>query len=891
MQTKQIIKKLKKLFLFIALLTFIKVSNAQLVINELSQGASGAKEYVEFLVIGTPSCDSSTVDLRGWVFDDNNGWHASGAGRGIAAGHKRFSSNIQWASIRMGALIVIYNETDRNPLIPADDPTDANHDCVYILPSSSSLFDHNSTTPSSSLYVPYAGSTYSGIGNWAPLGMSNSDDAFHSVSPSALGRPYFAIAWGNNVDSNTVYFPGTMGVNVVSMFNLIDDNPFNAANYSKDAIISGSSLETPGSPNNLANLAWINLMKNSCLPFTSTNIIVDTTVCSGTAIFAGGALQTTSGTYYDTIIASVGCDTLKRTNLTVRFGSSGILNQDICSGSTYFFNGINQSITGTYLDTVINSTGCDSTITLNLTVVPNSTYTINQSICTGQSYLFNGISRNTTGTYLDTLINYTGCDSILTLNLTVNAFSSGAINRTICAGQSYLFNGINRTSTGTYIDTLPISLGCDSILTLYLTVVPTSTASLNISICNGQTYLFNGVNRSAAGTYLDTLANFGGCDSILTLTLSIRPSAASSINANICNGSSYLFDGINRSIAGSYVDTVPNSSGCDSIITLNLTINPTNAITQNINICEGTSYVVLGSVYTTTGTYFDTLTNLYGCDSILRTDLNVTPINYSRNISICNGQSLTIGGIARTTPGSYDDSAISISGCDSVMRTILSVNRTDSTLSSISLCSGDAFNGVVYTDDTTLSQTRSNAFGCDSVTITNIIVNPLPLVNAGNDTTINIGESALLSATGATAYYWNNGVLLPFNMVTPLGTTTYFVTGTDMNNCSNVDTITVFVGSMMDSTLIAIPNAFSPNGDGVNDVFKVLASQNLTIDLFQIFNRWGAIIFETIDSNVGWNGSYSNRDQPIGSYVYYVQCHSTVDSKIKSYTGTVTLLR
>ena len=88
-------------------------AKCQLVINELSQGPSGTKEYVEFLVTGTVSCGgTNTVDLRGWIIDDNNSWHASGSGTGIATGHAKFDSIPQWANVKIGSLILVYNDAD-----------------------------------------------------------------------------------------------------------------------------------------------------------------------------------------------------------------------------------------------------------------------------------------------------------------------------------------------------------------------------------------------------------------------------------------------------------------------------------------------------------------------------------------------------------------------------------------------------------------------------------------------------------------------------------------------------------------------------------------------------------------------------------------------------------
>ena len=93
-----------------------------LIINEVSQG-TGTSEYVEFVVIGTPTCASPIpgFDLRKVIIDDNNGNFATGSGTGIAPGAIRFANSTFWQNIPQGTLIVIYNETSANPSLPPDD--------------------------------------------------------------------------------------------------------------------------------------------------------------------------------------------------------------------------------------------------------------------------------------------------------------------------------------------------------------------------------------------------------------------------------------------------------------------------------------------------------------------------------------------------------------------------------------------------------------------------------------------------------------------------------------------------------------------------------------------------------------------------------------------------
>jgi hypothetical protein len=92
----------------------------------------------------------------------------------------------------------------------------------------------------------------------------------------------------------------------------------------------------------------------------------------------------------------------------------------------------------------------------------------------------------------------------VTLNLIVNPTRTGIINATICSNQTYLFNGVNLNTTGSYIDTFTSANGCDSVVTLNLTVNPTSTGTINATICSNQTYLYNGVNLNTSGSYIDT---------------------------------------------------------------------------------------------------------------------------------------------------------------------------------------------------------------------------------------------------------------------------------------------------------------------------------------------------------------------------------------------------
>lgn len=187
------------------------------------------------------------------------------------------------------------------------------------------------------------------------------------------------------------------------------------------------------------------------------------------------------------------------------------------------------------------------------------------------------------------------CDSMTNIvSVDVLANSTGTFSQSICSGTSYLFNGVNLTTAGSYLDTLSNSVGCDSFVTLNLTVRPTSSGSLSANICNNDYYTFNGVNLNVAGTYLDTFSNYVGCDSVVTLTLAVRSISTGTISASICTGASFFFDGANRTSTGLYYDTLVNAVGCDSVLTLNLTVLTSCSLPPNDSRCRPINFSASG---------------------------------------------------------------------------------------------------------------------------------------------------------------------------------------------------------------------------------------------------------------------------------------------------------
>ena len=198
-------------------------------------------------------------------------------------------------------------------------------------------------------------------------------------------------------------------------------------------------------------------------------------------------------------------------------------NVAICNGQTYNFQGQAYSNTGVYTVMTTDAQGCQTNNQLTLTVNPNLSSSVNESICQGSSISFNGQIYSTAGSFPVTLTSLTGCDSIVTLNLTVNPAPVTQLNESICSGSSFTFGNQNLTQSGQYSQTLQTVAGCDSIVNLNLVVNPVLTSIQNTTICQGESVLFSGQSLSNSGLYSDTLQTINGCDSIINLNLLVNP--------------------------------------------------------------------------------------------------------------------------------------------------------------------------------------------------------------------------------------------------------------------------------------------------------------------------------------------------------------------------------
>jgi gliding motility-associated-like protein len=476
------------------------------------------------------------------------------------------------------------------------------------------------------------------------------------------------------------------------------------------------------------------------------------------------------------------------------------------------------------------------------------------------------------------------------------------------------------------------------------TICVGQNSTLNAS--GASTYLWNPgamtgasvvVSPASTTTYTVTGTSAAGCTNTAQVTVTVQPCSVPQVNfmasdTTLCVGDCISFTDLSTNSPTSWSWTFNGSS------------TPASALQNPTNIC-----------YPTAGTYAVTLvaTNSNGNGTLTKSNYIVVnpapPANAGPDVTICTGQSTTLTGSGGTLynwqPGNLSGSSVTVTPASTTTYTLTVVDAngctaTDFVTITVSVCTTPVaalsasdnticestcidftdmstgtptgwqwnFPGAVPSSSTQQNPTNicyntpgnysvtliaTNAFGSDTITMTNAIsVGTTPAVNAGPFTTIAIGNSTQLHATGgAGTYSWSppTGLNNPNSqnpVASPTVTTTYTVTYTDGFGCTASDTVTVEV---IEAYSLFVPGAFSPNNDGNNDVLYVRGAGIKQLS-FVVFDRFGEKVFESSSVNDGWDGTFRGKDMNTGIYVWYVDAvfYNATTQKLK---GDVSLVR
>lgn len=637
---------------FTTVVAFIIISGSnlfsqQLFINEVSQGPSGAFEYVEFVVSGNSTCQTPPpcLDMRGIIIDDNNGQFASGSGTGIAPGAMRFANTSFWQCIPIGTIIVIYNENERNAAIPADDLSMSDGNNRLILPASSNLLEKHTTIPSNS-NSNYSSSGWTSGGQWNTVGMANGDDSFQIRQNLSSTSPSHAVSWGNNNQQTIIYFSGSAGGKVFSMMNTSSNDPSAQVNWQSAA---AAANQTPGVPNSPQNQSWINSMLNNTggngpdLTVSSTN-----TGC-GTACTGSASVSVSGGTASYTYLWSNNATTASISDLCAQTYTIEVTDANGCTATeqvTISAESNTMSVSANVTNESCPNT-CNGAVTTTVTggTAPY-TYLWSNGATTSS------ISNVCAQTYTVEVTDASGCSATVqetvgtnpaTLNVSANGTNESCANE--CDGTAavtasggtapYTYSWSNGTGTaaiqnlcaGNYTATVTDANGCES--SANHTVLPGATGQtpvitpagpyttddvpvqLTASIAGGtwtadctNCISNNGVfNPQTAGEGVHQICyttGSGACMETACIMITVTQGCATqytSQDLNACPGEALIFDGQELIAAGNYDFNYLTANGCDSIHTIHFGFFTTHPQHDFATTCEGDSVEVNGSWY------------------------------------------------------------------------------------------------------------------------------------------------------------------------------------------------------------------------------------------------------------------------------------------------------
>ena len=382
---------------------------------------------------------------------------------------------------------------------------------------------------------------------------------------------------------------------------------------------------------------------------------------------------------------------------------------------------IKVSTTDTFKVTATNSTGCPAYTSITVKVHQDTTI-VDKYICQGSSFLFNGTQRTSAGVYRDTLPNFVGCDSLVILNLYIKNVDTTHVYDTLCGNMPVTFNNLSLTLAGTYRDTLKKLNGCDSHIFYHFIPKPIYNIPINRAICKSDSSLFGGKYLKISGTYSDTLKSIYNCDSILNLTLVVRGIDTTYIYDTLCGNMPKTFNGQSLTTAGFYRDTLKNIAGCDSHIFYHFIPKPSYETPISRAICANDSSLFGGKHYKLAGVYYDTLKTIQNCDSVFKLTLTVYPLDTTyQTQSICKGKTYNFHSQILTIPGNYSHKLKNKNNCDSLILLTLSLGDTSSYSFSQTICKSQSysFNNQNLNVAGVYRDTLTNAAGCDSfVTLT-----------------------------------------------------------------------------------------------------------------------------------------------------------------------------
>jgi len=776
----------KHLFYLIFLCLSFSARSQSLIINEFSNGPSGAQEYIEFVVVDpnfVQTCDGSPppcVDIRGWIIDDNSGYHGTG---GVAAGCNRFSYDPIWECVPLGTIIVIYNNVEPNVNLPSNDLSMTDNNCKLIIPiNNTQFFESNSTTPGAvACSYPTTGWLPGGI--WTNIGMANTGDCVRLVNLS--GCEVFSLCYASvNLNTQIYFNSGNSGTDNVWYFNNGDFNL--QSNWSEgcaDPNSCGANNQTPGAPNSPLNSSFIAQYNNNCQPILPVTVDAGNSfsICLNSTINLTGIA---AGTY-----TSVAWS-----------GGSGVFSSPNSVNTIYTPGNSDTNSIMLYID-AFNLCGIPTRdsiqidlIEVNVQVSNNGPYCPNEQIQlsaeAGFNYSWSG-PNSFTSSIQNPTINQANSNTIGTYSLIVTDPSTNCQSTFTTTVSLHNLPVIDVTSNAVQITPASCGLSDGSVVG----ATASGTAPFNYYWSNSSGTIVstsNNLNSVSTGLYYLVATDANGCKDSTSVNInSLNGPVVPTFQAinPICEGSTQIFTINNPEVGATYTWSLGSTIVQTGVDLTSLTVS-------NFNSSNSGPY----SVEVTTG----------GCNNFATVSVSVIPRpipQLTGLTSFCFGSSSLLD-----ASSSAPSSGVQFSW---YLNNLLIPNETNS---SLSVNSSGNYQVVV------------SANGCDSISNPlQVIVNALPLIDISNITInqpscgSNNGSVTSITTSGNSpfTYNWTNGFGNSYSSnidLTNASAGQYYFVVVDANGCKDSTLINV---NSLNGPVVPTFQAINPICEGSTQIFTI----------------------------------------------------------------------
>ena len=492
-----------------------------------------------------------------------------------------------------------------------------------------------------------------------------------------------------------------------------------------------------------------------------------------------------------------------------------------------------------------------------------------------------------------------GCFSSDSIRVRITSQAGSSTVSELCNGDTLMLGGQLITTGGSYLDTIPVG-NCFRVDTVLVSLLSDTLTRDSLTLCSGSETVLFGQTVTEAGTYVGELQRTNGCDSTVIVEVIIRGNLSGSESIAICRGDTATIFGQPVTEAGSYQREFTGSGGCDSVYQVTLTVSGASISTRVIaddcgGAAAGAGEVIVSeatppfSIRWSTGDTTTQLTNLAaGTYVVTVTDASGCPVTDRLVIAETPLPEVGLQTTPETCPNENDGS-LTLSGAPGLLYSLNGSAFTGSTVYP-NLAPGDY--SLVVLDENDCEQDLS--FSITAATG--------GFVSLEDAYRINFGDSLIIVANtnldpGALVWTQYDSVICngcPSVTLRPEASLQLTASISATTDCPSTAETSVVVTR---ENLLYVPNAFSPNGDGVNDIFQIFPSAGVTEILrFAVYDRWGGEVFlrespDPTDVLNGWDGLRPNGRHPtLGVYVYLVEVRLFNGDTIKV-AGDVTLMR